>query len=249
MDRMRTVLALIGTCLLAACSAEPPADADQAPTPAPIAPVVKAAAPAPQPLVDLSGGVQPEFEVTTILSLDAGMRAGTYAWNAEGVAPGPMKIVVDLAAQRLYAYRGGVEIGRSSILYGADDKPTPTGVFPILQKKRHHISNLYGAPMPFMMRLTWDGVALHASTVADGFATHGCVGLPDEFAALLYAEAQLGDEVLVTNGWMKPVYWRAAPQTAEAAPVPDGLAPIDPYDFAGDEAVSSPDAPATLPTI
>lgn len=249
MDSTRYVLALIGTCLLAACSAEPQAEAHRASSPAPAAPLVKAAAPAPQPLVDLSGGAQPGFEVTTILSLDAGMRAGTYAWNAEGVAPGPMKIVVDLAAQRLYAYRGGVEIGRSSILYGADDKPTPTGVYPILQKKRHHISNLYGAPMPYMMRLTWDGVALHASTVADGLATHGCVGLPDEFAALLFAEAQLGDEVLVTNGWMKPIYWRAAPQTAEAPPVPDGLEPIEPYDFGGDETVSSPDAPATLPTI
>jgi lipoprotein-anchoring transpeptidase ErfK/SrfK len=74
-------------------------------------------------------------------------------------------VVVDLAWQRLYAYRGGVEIGRAAILYGADDKPTPTGSFKILQKKKDHISNLYGAPMPFMLRLTNDGIAIHGSEV------------------------------------------------------------------------------------
>ena len=147
------------------------------------------------------------FEVNGILELDAPIDYGDYAWNDAGVPAGPVTIVVDLRAQRLYAYRGGIEIGRSSILYGADDKPTPTGVFPILQKRRHHISNLYGAPMPYMMRLTMDGVAIHASDVEEGFATHGCVGVPMEFAALLFAEAKLGDKVLVTNAWKPEIYW------------------------------------------
>jgi lipoprotein-anchoring transpeptidase ErfK/SrfK len=74
------------------------------------------------------------------------------AWRRD-----PRAIVVDVQTQVVYVYRGGVEIGRSAILYGADDKPTPTGSFKILQKKRHHVSNLYGAPMPYMMRLTMDG--------------------------------------------------------------------------------------------
>lgn len=148
------------------------------------------------------------FTVNGVLELDAPIDYGDYAWNDEGVAPGPLAIVVDLRAQRLYVYRGGIEIGRSSILYGADDKPTPTGIFPILQKKRHHVSNLYGAPMPYMMRLTMDGVAIHASDVEEGYATHGCVGVPIEFAALLFAEAKTGDKVLVTESWKPEIYWK-----------------------------------------
>ncbi len=162
-----------------------------------VLPVLKAAAPAPD---------QP-FRIQSVLQPDAPIGAGDYAWNSDGVPDGPILIAVDLGAQRLYAYRGGVEIGRSSILYGADDKPTPKGEFKILQKKRHHISNLYHVPMPYMMRLTMDGIALHASEVEDGSATHGCIGLPDEFAALLFAEAAVGDRVIVAQEWMRDVYY------------------------------------------
>lgn len=172
----------------------------------PMAPrVIKAAAATEQP-----------FTIRSVLQPDQAMGAGDYVWNADGVPPGPILIAVDLGAQRLYAYRGGVEIGRSSILYGADNKPTPLGTFPILQKKRHHVSNLYGAPMPYMMRLTMDGIALHASQVEDGSATHGCIGLPDEFAALLFAEAKVGDQVMIAKEWMRAVYYpkRTAAETA-----------------------------------
>jgi lipoprotein-anchoring transpeptidase ErfK/SrfK len=95
---------------------------------------------------------------------------------------------------------------RAAILYGADDKPTPTGAFKILQKKKDHISNLYGAPMPFMLRLTNDGIAIHGSEVEDGYATHGCIGVPDEFAALLFKEAKIGTKVLITKDWMRQTY-------------------------------------------
>jgi len=148
----------------------------------------------------------PGFRIKATLGLNAPMGPGDYAWNADGVPAGPLRVVVDLRAQRLYVYRGGIEIGRTFILYGADDKPTPTGTFSILQMRRHHVSNLYGAPMPYMMRLTWDGVALHSSTVDGESATHGCVGMPDEFAALLFKEAKLGDRVTVTNNWMPSIY-------------------------------------------
>lgn len=146
------------------------------------------------------------FPVTTVLRLDHPIESGDYAWNADGVPRGSTQIVVDLAAQRLYVYRNGIEIGRTSIIYGADDMPTPTGTFSILQKKADHVSNLYNAPMPYMLRLTWDGVAIHASEVDDEYATHGCVGIPEEFAALLFREARVGDRVLVTNRWM-PAYY------------------------------------------
>jgi lipoprotein-anchoring transpeptidase ErfK/SrfK len=73
-------------------------------------------------------------------------------------------------------------------------------VFPITQKKKHHISNLYGAPMPYMQRLTDDGVAIHASDVKEGFITHGCIGVPKEFAKRLFEETQIGDRVIITSG-------------------------------------------------
>ncbi|HEX8449178.1 MAG TPA: L,D-transpeptidase family protein, partial [Allosphingosinicella sp.] len=110
-------------------------------------------------------------------------------------------ITVDLEAQVLSIFRGGYEIGASAILYGRDDKPTPLGAFPITQKNAKHVSNLYGAPMPYMMRMTNDGISIHGSdSVAPGFATHGCVAVPVAFAKKLFAAAKLGDVVIVTRG-------------------------------------------------
>lgn len=146
------------------------------------------------------------FIVAGVLAPNAPLRAGDYVWEVEGVAPGPLTIVVDLAAEQLYAYQGGVEIGRAFIMYGADEKPTPTGTFTILEKDADHVSNLYFAPMPYMLRLTWDGVAIHGSEVDERYATHGCIGVPDEFAALLFARASLGTRVLVTRGWRPDIY-------------------------------------------
>ena len=128
---------------------------------------------------------------------------GEFAWDAEAAAAatGEAIIVVNLRARVLSVYKNGVELGRSSILYGAPDKPTPTGTFPILEKRRDHTSNIYNAPMPHMQRLTWDGVALHGSPrLADDFATNGCIGLPREFAALLFEVTRVGDRVVVWSG-------------------------------------------------
>jgi lipoprotein-anchoring transpeptidase ErfK/SrfK len=110
-------------------------------------------------------------------------------------------ITVDLEAQVLSIFRGGYEIGAAAILYGRDDKPTPLGAFPISQKDAKHVSNLYGAPMPWMMRMTNDGISIHGSdSVAPGYATHGCVAVPVAFAKKLFAAAKLGDIVIVTKG-------------------------------------------------
>ena len=149
--------------------------------------------------------------VTSVISLESPLAPGEYAWDDNGVPAGPVRIVVDLSTEKLHVYRSGVEIGRAYILYGADHKPTPTGTFPILEKDRDHVSNLYGAPMPYMLRLTWGGVAIHGSQVEANAATHGCVGVPDEFAALLFAQAKKGDQVLVTRGWRPDLYKNEAP--------------------------------------
>ncbi|MBR0552515.1 L,D-transpeptidase family protein [Sphingomonadaceae bacterium LXI357] len=148
-------------------------------------------------------GVAASFPVKTVLELPGDLTYGDYVWDDDGVAPGPLTIVVDLDNELLHVYRGGNEIGRSVIIYGDDKKPTPMGEFHIIQRDIDHVSNIYkGAPMPYMLKLTTDGVAIHGSKVEVDTATHGCVGLPDEFAAMLYSQAKLGDRVLITNDWM-----------------------------------------------
>ncbi len=170
-----------------------PAPALKVKAPAPVKPPAKPApapAPTPAPLV-----------VKRILDIDGPIRFGDYFWDAEGVpADGALVITVDLEAQTMSVFRDGYEIGATAIIYGADEKPTPLGLHTITQKKVHHISNLYGAPMPYMMRLTNDGVAIHASEIDARYATHGCIGVPLAFAKLLFAQAKLGDRVIVTRG-------------------------------------------------
>jgi len=118
------------------------------------------------------------------------------------VPPGRIVITVDLKAQTLSVFRGGYEIGATAILYGDEGKETPQGTFPITEKDATHVSNLYHAPMPYMLRLTNDGVSIHGSKVEWGYATHGCVGVPVPFARLLFGVASLGDKVIITSGKM-----------------------------------------------
>jgi lipoprotein-anchoring transpeptidase ErfK/SrfK len=125
------------------------------------------------------------------------MRYGEFKWNDEGVPDGPISIRVDLRTQLLSVFRGGHEIGTAVVLYGADTKETPVGQFPILWKGKNHRSSLYDAPMPYTLRLTGDGVAIHGSDVRWGAATHGCIGVPTEFASHLFAEAKVGDLVVI----------------------------------------------------
>jgi lipoprotein-anchoring transpeptidase ErfK/SrfK len=107
---------------------------------------------------------------------------------------------VDLSAQIVSVFRAGHEIGTATLLFGADEKPTPEGRFAILQKRKDHVSSLYDAPMPYMLRLTGDGIAIHGSDVRSGAATHGCVGVPLAFAEKLFQQARLGGEVVVIRG-------------------------------------------------
>ncbi|WP_294242071.1 L,D-transpeptidase family protein [uncultured Sphingomonas sp.] len=140
------------------------------------------------------------FVVRHILDLKGPLKHGEFVWDESGAPGGPIVITVDLAAQVVSIFRNGYEIGTAAIIYGADNMPTPLGVFPILQKDATHVSNLYDAPMPYMLRLTNDGVAIHASDVRYGNATHGCIGVPTGFAKKLFAATKLGDRVIVTNG-------------------------------------------------
>ena len=133
-------------------------------------------------------------------SVRDGLRPGQFLWHPEIAPAGPIVLVVSLDEQRAYVYRNGMAIGVSTISSGKVGKETPTGVFTILQKKKDHRSNLYNdAPMPFMQRLTWDGIALHGGTLPGYPASHGCVRLPHAFAEKLFGETRTGDTVVVAN--------------------------------------------------
>lgn len=136
-------------------------------------------------------------EVHSLINITAPMRYGQSIWKDQGVSDGPLQIRVDRDKQILSVFRGGHEIGTAVILYGAPEKPTPAGRYPILAKKRFHISNSYGAEMPYTLWLTHGGVAIHASNVRRGAATHGCIGLPPDFAARLFDMAQPGVPVVI----------------------------------------------------
>lgn len=96
-------------------------------------------------------------------------------------------IAISLESQQMHVFRDGVLWRSSPVSTGKRGKETPAGVFAILQKKKFHRSNLYSnAPMPFMQRLTWDGIAIHAGRLPGYPASHGCIRLPNEFASELF---------------------------------------------------------------
>ncbi len=110
-------------------------------------------------------------------------KPGEYVWRPEVSPAGPVVIIISLPEQILYVYRNGVRIGRTSVSSGKAGHRTPTGVFTILEKNREHVSSIYrGASMPFMERLTWGGVAMHAGNLPGYPAAHGCVRMPLDFA-------------------------------------------------------------------
>ncbi|MES2493419.1 MAG: L,D-transpeptidase family protein [Pseudomonadota bacterium] len=138
-------------------------------------------------------------EVRSLLNVVGPQGFGSFVWNEDGAGTGPVWARVDLGAQTLSVFRGMDEIGTAVIVYGTSAKPTPLGWFTILDKQRDYHSRTYDAPMPWMLRLTDDGVALHASQIYKGRATHGCIGAPDEFAGRLFAVMNRGDRVLIVD--------------------------------------------------
>ena len=146
---------------------------------------------------------QEPFVIKRILPIKGPLRYGDWHWDEAGVADGPLVITVDLEARVLSVFRGGYEIAATAVLLGTTEKPTPTGIFPITEKNADHKSNIYdGAPMPYMMRLTNDGITIHGTNVQNGYASHGCVGVPTPFAKKLFAITPKGTPVYITRGKM-----------------------------------------------
>ncbi|OAP40442.1 hypothetical protein AU381_00570 [Sinorhizobium glycinis] len=133
-----------------------------------------------------------------IVSAPSAFAAGTKA---------PLQIVVSRQQQSLVVYDGDTVVATSNVSTGKRGHTTPTGIFSILEKRRHHKSNIYSnAPMPFMQRLTWSGIALHGSNhVPDYPASHGCVRLPSKFAAGLFKMTERGIHVVISDRQVTPV--------------------------------------------
>ena len=133
------------------------------------------------------------------------MKPGGYRWLETGPFEGPLYLIISLQRQMVHVYSGDRLVGLSSVSTGTPGHRTPTGEFPILQKRERHRSNLYSnAPMPFMQRLTWDGVALHAGHNPGYPASHGCIRLPTGFARTLFGMTQLGTLVRVNADELGP---------------------------------------------
>src|SRR5437867_2997342 len=128
------------------------------------------------------------------------LKTGEYVWEPERAPEGPLLIVTSTTEQVAYLYRNGIRIARSSVSTGRPGHPTPTGIFTILEKEVHHTSSIYkGAEMPYMERVTWGGIALHAGDLPGYPDSHGCVRIPLEFSKLLFGVTMKGATVIIAD--------------------------------------------------
>lgn len=135
----------------------------------------------------------------------AKLKPGEFVWEPERAPAGPVLLVVSKPEQIAYVYRNGIRIARSTVSTGKPGHDTPTGIFTILEKEKKHTSSIYkGASMPFMERLTWTGIALHAGNLPGYPASHGCVRLPLKFSELLYTVTQKGITVIIADDHNAP---------------------------------------------
>jgi lipoprotein-anchoring transpeptidase ErfK/SrfK len=139
-------------------------------------------------------------------------KAATAAKNKDGTedlaakARGILSVVISIDKQQLTLYSDGQPVAHSRVSTGQPGHATPTGVFSIIQRDRWHRSNLYGnAPMWFMQRITWSGVAMHQGIVPNYPASHGCIRLPEAFARQMWGTTKMGARVIVTYGDVTPV--------------------------------------------
>jgi lipoprotein-anchoring transpeptidase ErfK/SrfK len=152
---------------------------------------------------------------------------------------GPLIIVVSIGSQHATVYDDGTPIATTPVSTGMPGHPTPMGIFSVIQKDRYHHSNIYsGAPMPYMQRITWSGVAMHEGVVPGHPASHGCIRLPHEFAARLWTMTKMGVRVIVTprNDGVVPEHFDHPSLVALATK------PATPD-------VAAPSTPATAPTM
>jgi L,D-transpeptidase catalytic domain len=124
----------------------------------------------------------------------------------EDAPKGPLQIIISIADQRLSLFDNGALIATSPVSTGTQEHPTPLGVFSVISKQRWHRSNIYSAaPMPYMQRITWSGIALHAGVVPGHPASHGCIRLKNDFAIRLWHLTKRGTRVIIAHDDVRPV--------------------------------------------
>src|SRR4029078_10194232 len=117
-----------------------------------------------------------------------------------------LQIIISIADQRISLYEKEALIAQSTVSTGVKGHPTPLGVFSVISKKKWHRSNIYSdAPMPYMQRITWSGIALHAGKLPGYPASHGCIRLPEHFATRLWALSKIGARVIIARDEVAPV--------------------------------------------
>lgn len=137
------------------------------------------------------------------------------------IAKGPLQIIISVNQQRLHLYSNGEEVAETPVATGVAEHPTPLGVFNIVQKQLYHRSNIYsGAPMPYMERITWSGVALHEGANLGHPASHGCIRMSHDFAVRLYEVSKLGVEVIIADSELRPHEFADAHLFAHKDPAP-----------------------------
>src|SRR3979490_39972 len=124
----------------------------------------------------------------------------------EPLPKGPLQIIISIVDQRVSLFDNGALIARSSVSTGMEGHPTPLGVFSVISKQRWHRSNIYSAaPMPYMQRIPWSGIALHAGVVPGHPASHGCIRLKNDFAIRLWHLTKRGTRVIIAHDDVQPV--------------------------------------------
>ena len=140
------------------------------------------------------------------------LKPGEYWWHPEISPQGPLMILVSVPEQTMHVYRNGVLIGRSTVSTGSKGHSTPGGVFSILEKEQTHRSKTYNnAPMPYMQRLTWTGIAMHSGALPGYPASHGCIRLPYDFSQLLFKATEKGGTVVLGDGKTPTPYLASNP--------------------------------------
>ena len=182
MKRLALALALTGSCVFATTIAATPASALET-----YEAQMQASDAASQARVDMLDAFGPKE-----------LKPGQFVWRDVPESAGPERIVISLSDQMAYLYRGDTLMAATTISSGRDDKPTPTGIFSILDKTPMYRSKKYdNAPMPYAEFFEPHGIALHAGYVGDAPNSHGCVHLPSAFAKKLYGITDIGTPVLI----------------------------------------------------
>jgi len=182
MKQLALVLALTGSCVFATTVATTPASALET-----YEAQMEASDAASQARVDLVEAFGPKV-----------LKPGQYLWRDVPESAGSERIVISLSDQMAYLYRGDTLMAAATISSGRDDKPTPSGIFSVLNKTPMHHSNKYdNAPMPFAQFFESHGIAMHAGFNPGHPASHGCIRLPSAFAKKLYSITDVGTPVFI----------------------------------------------------